>query len=123
MTSASKSRRSNRVALQSLQSRTSISIEPVSGAFSAGVCETADGKSRREQRRMEQHTRCDTQRHCIRAPSLWVAANNSPASSAMMPSKRIAGKLLLAEWTPRHAGIILPADDTLFQSLPLISLA
>lgn len=119
MMSASKSRRSNSVALHSLQSLISTLI--VLADFSAGGFDTAKVSSVNI-RVIGIHTRINAQWDIAGTPCYRVTAYNPPASSTMVSSERVTAKLLLTKRTLGHAGVILPGDNCLLDSLPLIAL-
>lgn len=117
--SASKSRRSNSVALHSEQSRTSTLII-LAIDFSAGGFDTATVSNVHSAAGL--HTRSNAQGNIAGTPCHRVTTYNPPASSAMVPPERVTAKLLLAKWALQNAGVILPADNSLLESFPLIAL-
>lgn len=54
------------------------------------------------------------------ACSSRVAADDSPAHAAMVPSKGVGGELLLAEGTMRDFCVVFPRDDGLLECLALV---
>jgi len=117
--SAWKSRRSNNVALHSLQSLISTLIKfavvDFSEAFETlGISSYDVG--------FKKLTRRDAQSHIAGTASVRITTDNPPASPAVMSPKGVAREVLLTEGTSKNARIVLPTDNCLFQSLSLIIL-
>jgi hypothetical protein len=128
-----KSRRENIVWLQSLHSRMSRETVSLGGGFSVADRRTLAVIEYQQLEKGEnswlkkagdrRHTGRHIQADNNRTSRDRIATNDLPTSPAVVTTECILGEILLAVWTPRDFSILLPRHDTLFQSLPRVTLA